>query len=138
MTKNTTYLKITTLQEVFFEGEVRSVSLKTKSGGAICLQPNRTSFFSTIDICKLSINSPGDNDYKVCSINGGLVYADATNIKIITDDIIYGANIDIKKAYEEKEEALALLEKYKNTKDELKIELKLKKALNKIEVYNNK
>lgn len=136
LNKKTTHLKITTLEEIFFEGDVRSVTLRTKTGGAICLQPSRTPFFSTIDICELTINSPKDNDFRVCSIGGGLVYADATNINIITDDIIFGKNIDIKRAKVDRDFAMAQLEKFRDTKEEVQYEIKLRKALNRIDVYN--
>ncbi|UUD35003.1 F0F1 ATP synthase subunit epsilon [Mycoplasmopsis caviae] len=134
--RKTTYLKITTLQEIFFEGPVKSVTLRTKAGGAICLQPNRTPFFSTIDICELTINTPRDKDYKICSIGGGLVYADASNINIITDDIIFGKNINIERAKIDRDFALAQLEKFRDTKEEVQYEIKLRKALNRIDVYN--
>ncbi len=133
----TTHLKITTIDQIFFEGDVRSVTLKTKSGGAICLMPGRTGFVSTIDICPLTINSEKDPDYKVCSISGGLVYADATDVKIITDDIILGSKIDIVRARRDRDIALQKLEQFRNTKDEVRYEVKLRKALNRIDVYNN-
>ncbi|MBZ4203792.1 hypothetical protein, partial [Mycoplasma tauri] len=70
-------LKIVTHAKVFYEGPVLSVQLKTKSGGQIVLQPNRSEFLSTIDIGKLIINPFGENlETKVCSISDGIVYAD--------------------------------------------------------------
>lgn len=135
-TTKTINLKITTIENVFFEGDVRSVTLRTKTGGAICLLPGISAFASNIAIGKLTINSPGDKDYHVCSVGGGLVFADRANIRIITDDIIFGENIDIVRAQKDRDSALDLLSSVNTNKDKAKLEIKLRKALNRIKVYD--
>ncbi|MBZ4204451.1 F0F1 ATP synthase subunit epsilon [Mycoplasma sp. U97] len=130
-------LKIVTHAKVFYEGPVLSVQLKTKSGGQIVLQPNRSEFLSTIDIGKLIINPFGENlETKVCSISDGIVYADESNIHIITNDIIFSDLIDINRAEKERIETI---ERIKNTTDvEMlqHLEIKLKRSINRIDISN--
>ncbi|MBZ4195604.1 F0F1 ATP synthase subunit epsilon [Mycoplasma tauri] len=130
-------LKIVTHAKVFYEGPVISVQLKTKSGGQIVLQPNRSEFLSTIDIGKLIINPFGENlETKVCSISDGIVYADESNIHIITNDIIFSDLIDINRAEKERIETI---ERIKNTTDvEMlqHLEIKLKRSINRIDISN--
>ncbi|MBU4689798.1 ATP synthase F1 subunit epsilon [Mycoplasma zalophidermidis] len=129
-------LSISTLEGIFYEGDVRSVNLSTVTGGAIMLQPNRTPFISNIAVGKLSINEPNDPDYKLCVIGGGVVFADSKRIKIITDDIIDSKDIDINRAKRDREEALAHL-KETDKDDKAKFELQLRKAIARINISNS-
>ncbi|APJ38248.1 ATP synthase F1 subunit epsilon [Mycoplasmopsis pullorum] len=133
---NKVYLTITTPDKVFFEGKVKIVTLKT-ADGYIGLQPNRSPLFSNIEIGSLNINQSGDPDYQKFFIGGGLVYADAGQINIITDDVINYNDIDLHRAERDRNWALNELKnkKYSAT-DEMRLELKLKKALSRIEAYH--
>ncbi|MGY5139571.1 ATP synthase F1 subunit epsilon [Mycoplasmopsis gallinarum] len=131
----TTRLKITTPNEIFFDGDIIALNLKTKEG-ALTILPEHSAIVSNIDVCKMTISLENHQE-KICSIGSGLISADKSEINIITDDIIAGDKIDIKRAETDKEKALAALKKYKNTKDEALFELKLRKAINRIEIYNN-
>lgn len=129
-------LTITTPKEIFFQDEVDIVTLKTPEG-YIGLQANRSPFFTNIEIGKLYINFKNSDNHKQCAVGGGLVYADAYKINIITDDILYVEQIDIEKAQKEKEYALEQLKKHNDQETSIKFETKLKKALLKIEAYNS-
>ncbi|WP_029512787.1 ATP synthase F1 subunit epsilon [Mycoplasmopsis iners] len=133
-----TYLKIITVNGIFYEGEVEAVNLKTKDGGAMTILADHSTFVSNIDVCKMTINYPHSEDYKICSIGSGLLYVDAKSIKIITDDIIYASDINIKRAESDKEDLLRKIQQVKNEKERAIFEYKLRKAINRIEVYNNK
>ncbi|TNK94986.1 ATP synthase F1 subunit epsilon, partial [Mycoplasmopsis pullorum] len=65
------------------------------------------------------------------------VYADAGQINIITDDVINYNDIDLHRAERDRNWALNELKnkKYSAT-DEMRLELKLKKALSRIEAYH--
>ncbi|QSF13837.1 ATP synthase F1 subunit epsilon [Mycoplasma sp. Mirounga ES2805-ORL] len=138
MEAKTTHLTIMTSSNLFLDEDVSQVYLKTKYGGAITILPNRTPIFSIIDVCKMEINRKGEKGYKACYIGNGFVYANSKEVQIITNDIIFDQNIDIEKAKRDKEIALQNIEKYKNTKKEIIFEQKLRKAINKINIYNNK
>lgn len=134
MSYKTTHLKIITPSKVFYENDVKIVTVNT-SGGYVGILPNHTPFFTNIEIGKLTINYEKDDDYKLCTISNGLLYADAEKISILTDDIIFANEIDIEKAEIDRRLALKNLEIYKNTHEALKYELMLKKALNRIDVF---
>lgn len=129
-----TNLKIITQSQVFYKGKVKSVQLATKSGGEIVLQPNRSEFLSTIDICKLLITPFNKEEVLECSISDGIVYADSSEIRIITNDIIFSKDIDLQKAESDREFALKQLESAKSANEEKLFEIKLRKAINRINV----
>lgn len=131
-------LKIITQSQIFYEGEVDSVQLCTKSGGEIVLHPNRSELLSTIDISKLFITTYPEKNVLECSISDGIVYADASEIHIITNDIIFSKDIDLEKAELDKAFALKQLENATNAKEEKLLEIKLRKAINRINVSKDK
>ncbi|MEE3928100.1 ATP synthase F1 subunit epsilon [Mycoplasmopsis ciconiae] len=133
--KKTVHLTILTPDAKFYEGDVSLVTLKA-GNGYIGLQPNRAPFFSNIDVGFLTIENEKSPNYAKFTIGGGLVYADSSTINIITDDIIDFKNIDIARAKRDKEWAEKELLKYDNDKNVL-LELKLKKALSRIDAYNS-
>ncbi|SJZ42867.1 F0F1 ATP synthase subunit epsilon [Mycoplasmopsis verecunda] len=138
MSDNNVHLTITIPSGIFYEGNVNIVTLKTASG-YIGLQAGRTPLFSNIEIGNLTIGWSGKPDTMTCYIGGGLVYADANKINIITDDIINVKNIDIQRALRDRDDFLRRLEEavHNNSVLKLKLETKLKKALLKIDAYNN-
>ncbi|TQC54880.1 ATP synthase F1 subunit epsilon [Mycoplasmopsis cynos] len=132
----TTHLNITIPSGIFFEGDVEIVTLRS-STGYIGLQPNRSPLFSSIDIGILTIGWSTDESSEKYYIGGGLVYAEAKKINIITDDIINLKDIDINQVIKEKE-ALekTILQSAKGDVDIEKLEIQLKKTLFKIDSYN--
>ncbi|MFV8414235.1 MULTISPECIES: ATP synthase F1 subunit epsilon [Mycoplasma] len=138
MSENNVHLIITVPSGIFYEGDVNIVTLKTASG-YIGLQAGRTPLFSNIEIGNLTIGWDNHPDTIKCYIGGGLVYADANKINIITDDIINVKNIDVQRALKDRDNVLRQLEEasHNDSIDKLKLETKLKKALLKIDAYNN-
>ncbi|MGV2392930.1 UNVERIFIED_CONTAM: hypothetical protein O8I53_08130 [Campylobacter lari] len=127
-------LKIITQSHMFYTGNVKSVSLTTKSGGRIQISPNRSEYLSTIDICELDIVEYESDKTIFCSISDGIVYADQKSILIITNDIIFRDDIDIEKAEKDKQFALSKLQENLNADDEKLFEIKLKKVINRLNV----
>lgn len=127
-------LRIVTHSKIFYEGEVLFVKLTTKSGGEIVLQPNRSEFLSTIDVCELAISTYPSGEELICSISDGIVYANDSNIHIISNEIIFKEDIDVNKAIKERDEALIGIKQAKTDKEEKIFEFELKKAINKINV----
>ncbi len=102
------------------------------------LQPNRSEFLSTIDICKLFITVKDNQEPLECSIGDGIVYVDESSIRIITNDIIWSKDIDVEKAEKDRDYALKQLENAKNASDEKLFEIKLRKAINRINVSKDR
>ncbi|EGV00435.1 ATP synthase F1 subunit epsilon [Mycoplasmopsis columbina] len=134
---NKTYLTIVTVDKIFYQDYVQFVNLKTVEGGDITFLPNHSPFVSNIDVCKMIIKEE-NGDFKYCSIGSGLVYVDANEIRIITDDIIFSKDINIHRAELEKESMISKIKTAKTKNEKAIYEFKLRKAINRINVYNNK
>ncbi|WP_233262743.1 ATP synthase F1 subunit epsilon [Mycoplasma sp. NEAQ87857] len=129
------HLTITVPNGTFYEGDVDIVTLKTAEG-YIGLSASRTPLFSNIEIGHVIIGWEHDPSSIKCVIGGGLVYADQQKVNIITDDIINAKDIDVKRAERERDTIQAQLSHKSNDSDISKLELKLKKALSRIDTYN--
>lgn len=129
-------LVITTPMKEVYNGQVEIVTLKT-SNGFIGLQANHAPFFSNIEPGKLEINSDRSKNYEKYLVGSGLVYCNGSEINVLTDDILLYDEIDIERARRDREHALELLKQGNHTPSDMaKVELKLKKAISKIDAYN--
>lgn len=129
-------LVITTPMKEVYNGQVEIVTLKT-SNGFIGLQANHAPFFSNIEPGKLEINSDKSKNYEKYLVGSGLVYCNGSEINVLTDDILLYNEIDIERARRDREHALELLKQGNHTPSDMaKVELKLKKAISKIDAYN--
>ncbi|WP_036452922.1 FoF1 ATP synthase subunit delta/epsilon [Mycoplasma buteonis] len=138
MATNNIKVTITTPDGVFFEGDAPIVSLKT-AAGYIGLQANRTPLFSNVEIGKLIIGWENSDDSIKCWIGGGIVYADSEKVNIITEDILNVKDIDVARAQRDVAEIRQKMNSNigKESSIELsKLEIKLKKALNRVDTYN--
>lgn len=133
----TTYLTITTPEKIFFAGETNIVTLKI-ADGYIGILPNISPIFSSIEMGSLTIGYSNDSQSIKCYIGGGLIYADQEKVNIITDDIIKADDIDLQRAKSDLAmyEAALLKAKETSSADTQKFEVKLKKAINRIDIYN--
>lgn len=136
MNSKTTHLKIITTDKIVYDDDVEVINLKTAIG-YIGILPNHAPFVSNIDIGKLTINYENSEKYRISTISDGMVYVEPHNITILTDDIIFAEDINIERAELDKKLAMKNLEIYKHTHEALQYEIKLKKALNRIDVYNS-
>ncbi|WP_025755554.1 ATP synthase F1 subunit epsilon [Mycoplasmopsis cricetuli] len=133
---STIHLTITTPEKIFFEGDISILTLKI-ADGYIGILPNMVPIFSNIEIGTLIINSKNSPDSIKCYIGSGIIYTDGKKINIITDDIIKANEIDLERAKKDFKLYENEINKAKsiNAGNIQKIELKLKKALNRIDVY---
>lgn len=129
-------LIITTPIKEVYNGQVEIVTLKT-ANGFIGLQANHAPFFSNIEPGKLEINSEKSKNYEKYLVGSGLIYCNGSEINILTDDILLYDEIDIERAKKDRELALELLKQGNRIgPDMAMVELKLKKAISKIDAYN--
>lgn len=133
-----THLTITTPAKVFFSGDVDIVTLKI-ADGYIGILPNISPIFSSVETGRLTIGYEKDPNSIKCYIGSGILYADQNRINIITDDIIKASDIDLARAQNDLKMYQEELEKIKQNSsgDTMKLEVKLKKAISRIDVYNS-
>ena len=84
-------LKIVTPSEIFFEGKVNILTLKT-IGGFVGLLKNQIPFISLAKPCRFNIDGYSTQDNQNIALNvaigSGIVYNSGSKIQIITNDII--------------------------------------------------
>ncbi|CAC13438.1 ATP SYNTHASE EPSILON CHAIN [Mycoplasmopsis pulmonis] len=130
-------LIITTPNGIFFNEKVDIVTVVT-AGGHIGIQYGHQPLISTIEISELHINTEGHKDYRICSINGGLLYVEKDKANIITGAIEFKEDIDIEKARREHDYLVEILSNSKNKdSDYFRNELKLKKVINRLKISSN-
>lgn len=134
---STTRLKISTPQGIFFEDDVKMVTLKTPEG-YIGLQCNRLPFISSIEISPMYIINK-NSEKKVVAISGGIVFVEKTYIDIFTDDIAWKEELNKPEIERIIDEATKILNESKEDNvEKQKLEIRLKKALNKLIVIGSK
>lgn len=134
---NTVNLKIMTPDGIFWSSPVDIVLVKTTEG-YIGLQKGKSPFVASLDIAELKINSHSSKDHKVCAVAGGIVIANQEGISIITDAIEYKDKIDVARAERAKKAAEEALKRSSSDAENLRAEISLRKAINRINVRGSK
>lgn len=134
---NSIGLKIVTPNEIFFNGDVDILTIKTLMG-TIGLMKNQIPFISFIKPCAIIIKDINKNISHRIAIGDGIVYNNGDNIQVITKDIISLNKSNLNK---KKKELGLLQEKIKNIdKDSLeysKIDDSIKKTIRDINLIEN-
>ncbi len=130
--KDQVLLKITTPESIFFEGDIKYVTIKIAQGYATFLANHSP----TISFIQPSLIKVGGKDkWKEAIINDGIISVMPEFIQIITNDIVWLKDIDVKlekKKLATYTDELSKLSSKKNIKKELiekniyKINLKIK------------
>lgn len=128
-------LKIITPYGVFFEGDIDSLNICTAQG-YLTILPNHIPLVTPLKINSMSYKK--DKDIRVCALAGGIMYVNTTGTKIIANACEYREDIDIKRALEAKERAEKRLANKNENINIARAEAALKRALNRIEIYNNR
>lgn len=134
---NLIHLKVVTPMGVYIDKDVEIVTTKTTEG-YIGLQKGNTPMVASLVISKLFINHKNTPDYDEYSISGGIVYVTKDSVTIITESIESKDQIN---ASEIKRKIAALENKLKDTTDVhevKKIEVSLKKAINRLNLVEGK
>ena len=126
-------LKIITPEKVFWDKDIDIVTVKTTEG-YIGLQKNKSPFVAALDVAELHINIKGTKDYYDCAIAGGIVKATKSEISIITDAIEFKGKIDLPRAEKAKRIAEQKIKDNLSESENIRVQLSLKKAINRIEV----
>lgn len=136
-------LKVVTPFGVFFEGDIESLNICTKQG-YLTILANHIPLISPLKIETMTfrVKSSGNskntiNETRVCALAGGIMYVDKDQTKIIANACEYKEDIDINRALAAKERAEKRLEAKNENINIKRAEIALRKALNRINTYNN-
>lgn len=124
-------LKIVTPDRKFFEGEVEMIIARGIEGDMGILK-NHTPFVTPLGIGKIKIKQNGKT--KEAAIASGYMEVTKEKTTIVADSAEWPEEIDIERAKKAEERARKRLEKKEDTIDMLRVEIALKKAINRINV----
>ena len=126
-------LKVLTLDGIIFDGEVESIVART-SVGDVCILKNHIDYVAPIELGRVKINTV-DSGEKNGACAGGFLSVSDSHARIVATTFEFAEDIDINRAQIAKEKAEA---KLKNDKSSKIAEIKLKKALLRLEVSQKK
>ena len=134
---NSIGLKIVTPKEIFFNGDVDILTIKTLMG-TIGLMKNQIPFISFIKPCAIMIKDINNNNSHHIAIGDGIVYNNGDHIQVITQDIISLNKDNLNK----KREELSLLQKKienidKDSLEYNKIDDSIKRTIRDINLIEN-
>ena len=130
------HLQIVTPDGVFFDGTAQKVIVKTTEGD-VGILARHADFLSPIGIGRAKIyDSEGKVREAACV--GGLVSVTKDVTRIVATTFEWADMIDIDRAKRAADKAQQRLDSKKSDMDIKLAELKLKRALNRISVYNDK
>lgn len=128
-------LKIITPYGVLFEGEVDSLNICTTQG-YLTILPNHIPLVTPLQIASMSFKT--NKNTRICALAGGIMHVNNNETKIIANACEYQEDIDINRAIKSKERAEARLANKKENINIARAEASLKRALNRINIYNNR
>lgn len=126
-------LKIVTPDGLLFDGTVERVVVRAINGD-VCILKNHADYVVPLGIGKARIKSNGK--YRDASCNSGTLTVSDGNATIIALTFEWSDEIDIERAKHAKEVAESRIKNHKSDYELRLAELKLKRALNRINVSN--
>ncbi|MBE7019893.1 MAG: ATP synthase F1 subunit epsilon [Ruminococcaceae bacterium] len=126
-------LKIVTLDGIIFDSEVENVVART-SVGDVCILKNHTDYIAPIELGRVKIKDEEGHE-RTGACTGGFISVSDSNTRIVATTFEFSEDIDVDRAERAKEKAEEKLKKDKASKV---AEIKLKKALLRLEVSQKK
>ncbi|MBQ7991339.1 MAG: ATP synthase F1 subunit epsilon [Oscillospiraceae bacterium] len=128
-------LVVITPEKTFFDGETTQITVRTTEGD-IGILADHISLVAALPAGPMKVMT--DNGFRLAAISSGLIKVGGNRVNIFADAVEWADEIDIDWAKRSQEDARRRLESKKSDRDFEIAELKLKRALNRISVYNNK
>lgn len=128
-------LQIFTPDGVAYDDTCESIVVRT-SDGDVCILYGHIDYASTIDFGRIKIRSNGKERHAACM--GGILTVFAGNVRIAATTFEYADEIDKSRAEAALEKARQIKERSDDSKQIQLAELKIKRALNRLEVANLK
>ncbi len=128
-------LQIVTPSRMFYDDEVEMTIVRTIEGD-VGIMKNHALMVAPLNIGKVRIKK--DGQFKEAAISEGFVQIESDYTRIITDSAEWPEEIDVKRAEEAKERAERRLAASKSDIDKVRAEIALKKALNRLDVADEK
>ncbi len=128
-------LKVITPEKTFFDGETSQIIVRTTEGD-IGILANHTSLVASLPSGPLRVMME-DGAYRTAAVSTGLIKVGGNKVSIFADAVEWADEIDIEWAKRSEEDARQRIEAKKSERDLDLAELKLKRALNRINIHNS-
>ena len=127
-------LQIITPEKTFFDGETTQIIVRTTEGD-IGILANHTSLVASLPSGPLKVMQD-NGEYRLAAVSAGLIKVGGNKVNIFADAVEWADEIDIEWAKRSEENAKQRLAAKNSARDMDLAELKLKRALNRINVHN--
>lgn len=128
-------LTVITPEKTFFDGETTQMIVRTTEGD-IGILANHTSLVASLPSGPLKIMQD-NGEYRLAAVSAGLIKVGGNKVHIFADAVEWADEIDIEWAKRSEENAKQRIAAKKSQRDFDLAELKLKRALNRINVHNS-
>lgn len=126
-------LKIVTPEKVFFDGETTQIIVRTTEGDLGVLA-HHTSLVASLVSGPLKIMQE-DGSWRIAALSSGLVKIGSNSVSILANAVEWADEIDLDWAKRSEEDARQRLSQHTDQHELDLAELKLKRALNRINVH---
>lgn len=127
-------LTVITPEKTFFDGETTQIIVRTTEGD-IGILANHTSLVASLPSGPLKVMQD-NGEYRLAAVSAGLIKVGGNKVHIFADAVEWADEIDIEWAKRSEENAKQRLAAKNSERDLDLAELKLKRALNRINVHN--
>ena len=129
------HLTVITPEKTFFDEETTQIIVRTTEGD-IGILANHISLVASLPAGPLRVMME-DGNYRSAAISSGLIKVGGNKVNIFADAVEWADEIDIEWAKRSEEDAKQRLENKRSDRDFALAELKLQRALNRINVHNS-
>ena len=127
-------LTVITPEKTFFDGETTQIIVRTTEGD-IGILANHTSLVASLPSGPLKVMQ-ANGEYRLAAVSAGLIKVGGNKVHIFADAVEWADEIDIEWAKRSEENAKQRIAAKNSERDLDLAELKLKRALNRINVHN--
>lgn len=127
-------LTVITPEKTFFDGETTQIIVRTTEGD-IGILANHTSLVASLPSGPLKVMQD-NGEYRLAAVSAGLIKVGGNKVHIFADAVEWADEIDIEWAKRSEENAKQRIAAKNSERDLDLAELKLKRALNRINVHN--
>ena len=128
-------LTVITPEKTFFDGETTQIIVRTTEGD-IGILANHTSLVASLPSGPLKVMQD-NGEYRLAAVSAGLIKVGVNKVHIFADAVEWADEIDIEWAKRSEENAKQRIAAKASQRDFDLAELKLKRALNRINVHNS-
>lgn len=128
-------LTVITPEKTFFDGETQQIIVRTTEGD-IGILANHTSLVASLPSGPMRVMME-DGKYRTAAVSSGLIKVGGNKVHIFADAVEWADEIDIEWAKRSEEDAKQRIAAKNSERDLDLAELKLKRALNRIQIHNS-